>query len=168
MTLKNVRERTTHIARLGRLLAGLSDDDEASVSMALPDVIGYLVSQLKVNYRPLYAETVAALASLLGRHGEVVWSIIWQEMERVNSSSALKVVDLGTANPDWAVTMTDRNRSQRVEDEDEEGSFQCHNLNKGRLAVQTALDTTTESLRLDAAEVQVRKTMTLAQAADQG
>jgi len=121
----------------------------------LPDVVSYLVAQLKVNFRPLYAETISALAGLAGQHGEIVWSAIWQEMEALSTAKSVSVIDLGVENPEWVSRGAKHTTGYSSGDEDEEADFGCHNLEKSRLAVNGAWDVFRNAGELDANEVSV-------------
>ena len=150
MSLKNVRERTTEIARLTRLLASLP---AGSASM-VEHVITYLLSQLKVNFRPLYAETVKSLAELGGKYGDAVWQTIWTELEKVSRAESATVPDIGVTRPVWANAKplsTDR-ASAEV---DEEPEYRCPNLEKASVAVAESWDMSSNVQALDAAEISV-------------
>lgn len=43
----------------------------------------WLVAQLKVNLRPLWSPAMAALGSLAGRWGDLVWELVFSELKGV-------------------------------------------------------------------------------------
>ena len=152
MTLKNVRERTSHIGRLGRLLAGLPDDADDGLLAIIRNVTRYLLAQLKVNFWPLYAETVSALAGLTDKHGEILWELVWDQLEKTSAAKSSRVVDLDVQNPPWA----DQEDISRLHPADEdEADFRCHNLEKARYASSTAWSQSSDARQLDSAEIQV-------------
>ena len=155
ISLRNVRERTTLIARLGRLLTILSDDEQNTVTENLPHIIGYLLAQLKVNYRPLYAETVSALAGIGALQGELIWSMVWQDLERMSITGGRQMLDLDIQKPKWAADVDKGGDGPRVEAEEEEEDFRCHNLEKGDAVVASAWDLADSDQHLDVKEVSV-------------
>jgi U3 small nucleolar RNA-associated protein 20 len=136
MTLRNVRERTTNIARLSRLLLALPDDLEEDVEGVVRHVIGYLLSQLKVSFRPLWAEIVQALSSLAQRHAATV----------------AQIPDFGVEKPDWASITPSQ---QKSEDEEEDPEFKCPNLDKSRRVLTTSWSSVKDEQQLDRAEIEV-------------
>jgi U3 small nucleolar RNA-associated protein 20 len=155
MTLKNVRERTSNISRLARLLAGLPKDIPEDIKSAVDGAISYLVGQLKVNFRPLYPEITTSLATLVGRHGERIWGKIWSELERTNAARDVQKADLGVELPEW--THVDNNHSKRdaEDDEEAEGEFRCRSLEKSVSVVGKAWLESSDINQVDAKEVVV-------------
>ncbi|KAL7419756.1 U3 snoRNP protein [Cryptotrichosporon argae] len=150
MTLKNVRERTTQIGRLSRLLAAADNDDVRAVP--------YLIAQLKVNYRPIYAETVAALAGLAQAHADELWALVWTELRKTLQSSQTHVPDLGVDLPAWAEADEDEDEDPNADEdqdkgveEDEDAEFTCPSLGKSRRAI--ALSRADTSRGLDEPEI---------------
>ena len=155
MSLKNVRERTSHIARLGRLLAVIPNGGENTSASVIPAVLGYLVAQLKVNYRPLYAGIISLLADLAEQHGETIWSVIWQELQKINTAKGVIVVDLDNENPVWATSGDSRSQAYGPDIEDKEKDFRCHNLERNLSAVDRAGKESSDMGQLDAGGVSV-------------
>lgn len=122
MTLKNVRERTTLISRLGRriLSLDLSSEDGAR---ALDNCLVYLVAQLKVNFRPLYPETITTLASIAERYPAQVWEKLWTELVKAAKGD---LADLGVSLPlSWAQP---KSAFAEENEEEKEKEFGCPNL----------------------------------------
>lgn len=134
MTLKNVRERTANIGKLGRLLAAQPKDEDQRV---VEQAMRVLVAQLKVNFRPLYPETVSALAALADERGEVLWDIVWDQLQRTISAADVHAVDLDWTEPTWAHEEVDQSPDDDAIDE-EDAEFRCLSLNKGRRVLETA------------------------------
>ncbi|WWD16787.1 hypothetical protein CI109_101219 [Kwoniella shandongensis] len=153
MTLKNVRERTTNIARLSRTITSLSSQRIEEWSIVMRGVIGYLVAQLKVNFRPVYAETIDALAAVAEKQGETVWSIVWEQVQKANVAQAASMVDLDVVNPEWTVARRDNNESRRDEQDEDDVQYHCPNLEKGRNAVGKAWIQASDEEKLDQQEI---------------
>ena len=131
MTLKNVRERSTRIRRLVRHIISQEDEERVIDSATLRGVINYLLAQLKLNYRPIYAETVSSLAEIASSHGEVVWSAIWDELLKLGSSKSVHVVDFGVEDPPWASSALDESETASVPNPGD-GDLVCHSLHESR------------------------------------
>jgi U3 small nucleolar RNA-associated protein 20 len=153
MTLKNVRERTTAIARLSRALAALPDDIDQDMQATVRNVIAYLISQFKVNFRPLWAETVSALSVLARRQGEDVWLVVWQELQKTHEAKVALVSDLGVENPSWSIQHNEAPRSR--DDDEEDPEFRCPNLDKARKALSTAWADASYFAELERREIDV-------------
>jgi U3 small nucleolar RNA-associated protein 20 len=146
MTLKNVRERTSNIGKLGRLLESIGATEEKEL---VEDATRYLVSQLKVNFRPLYPDTVAALAGLGSSRGESLWGILWDQLQKTISAESTHAVDLDWKEPDWTHD-TGLGMVQRDDGVDEEDAeFRCPNLIKGRRALSSAWTASTDQNAMD-------------------
>lgn len=149
MTLQNTRDRTTQIARLGRQLSSLSNPDETAVQWA----INYLITQLKINFRPLYPETITVLTSLVGKHAEFIWATVWGELQKTIAAEEAKMPDLGVSYPEW----TEQTVIQEVtlDDAEESAEFRCHGLLRARNNVLRAWQETNDTANLDVAELPV-------------
>lgn len=134
MTLKNVRERTSNIGKLGRLLVSQSDDTTERI---VQKAMRYLVAQLKVNFRPLYSETVTVLASLADRKGETLWDIVWDQLQQTISATEIHMADLDWIEPTWSRVRASLREDDGVLDE-EDIEFRCTSLNKSRRVLDTA------------------------------
>jgi U3 small nucleolar RNA-associated protein 20 len=131
MSLKNVRERTSLIARLGRMLENTSVDE-----ITLNMVITYLLSQLKVNFRPLYAETVNVLGEIAKTHGEPIWTLVWQELEKTLAAEHASCPDLGSSLPPWAEKSSDSAPEDSPAQEEDE--YYCPGMTKTRKVIKSA------------------------------
>jgi U3 small nucleolar RNA-associated protein 20 len=154
MTLKNVRERTTNIARVGRLLFAVPKDTSSEIRQVTQNAMAYLLSQLKVNFRPLYSETIKTVASLAPVHGEYLWTLIWDELQKTNDSREATVVDLEWTEPSWIKSRPSQVNPEGDEDEDEI-EFRCLSLRKTRSTLSRAWDQTTEVTSVDQADYDV-------------
>ncbi|WWC87549.1 uncharacterized protein L201_002439 [Kwoniella dendrophila CBS 6074] len=153
MTLKNVRDRTTSIARLSRAVLSVPSSALEEWRLLLKGVITYLVAQLKVNFRPIYAETITALSSIAERHGEMIWETVWEELEKTNSAEGATMVDLGVVRPSWASADHDEGDSRRVEREEDEAEFHCPNLEKSRNMLNRVWSQASHEDKLDQQEI---------------
>ncbi|WWC98879.1 hypothetical protein V866_005773 [Kwoniella sp. B9012] len=156
MTLKNVRERTTSIARLARGILSLPGSTLKESSKLLNGVITFLVSQLKVNFRPIYAETITALSSIAEKQGEIIWEIVWEELQKTDVDEGSSMLDLGVVKPSWAEKRFEDSESRRVQQDEDEAEFHCHNLEKSRKTLNKVWVQATQEDKLDQQEVSVQ------------
>ncbi|WVQ83544.1 hypothetical protein IAT38_005685 [Cryptococcus sp. DSM 104549] len=156
MSLKNVRERTTAISRLARTLVALLPAPSSLPPAMLKAATVYLVAQLKVNFRPVYPEAIAALAALCDAGAssrEVVWETVWAELEKTNAAKVAVAADLGVEKPAWATARADKAHRGEEAKEEEEAEFRCPNAEKSRQAVGRAWGVVNEEGRLDSGEI---------------
>ncbi|EIW69152.1 hypothetical protein TREMEDRAFT_71796 [Tremella mesenterica DSM 1558] len=142
VTARNVRERTTHIARLGRYLQALPQVD--APDELLRAAIKYLLSQLKVNFRPIYPEVVNSLATLANMHGDLIWSTVWGELEKVQQETRSKTTDLLSETPQWINDGRAPGSTNRLDEDNED--FLCPNLQKSRVIEAAAWSTTNQDV----------------------
>ncbi|KAI0070349.1 hypothetical protein K474DRAFT_1670178 [Panus rudis PR-1116 ss-1] len=76
--VQGVRER---ILRISRINHSLRDGDELGADIAAR----WLIAQLKVNLRPLWKPAAEALAEIAGRFGDLVWKLLFDELQRASS-----------------------------------------------------------------------------------
>ncbi|KAF9222298.1 hypothetical protein BS17DRAFT_735750 [Gyrodon lividus] len=79
LDMHGVRERVLRIGRIGQVVK----DDEP---MATDLCIRWLISQLKVNLRPLWSPAAEALSSLAKRFGDSVWMCVFGELQVVTKA----------------------------------------------------------------------------------
>ncbi|KAF8161520.1 armadillo-type protein [Crassisporium funariophilum] len=77
LDLQGVRERVLRIGRVGQVVG---DESGAEVCAR------WLIAQLKVNLRPLWSPAAAALSSLSQRFGDVVWKVLFEEVQGLSLS----------------------------------------------------------------------------------
>jgi U3 small nucleolar RNA-associated protein 20 len=152
MTLQNVRERTSNIGKLGRILENIPASEE---NQLVEDATRYLLSQLKVNFRPLYPDTIKALAGLGSSRGETLWGIIWEQLQKTIASESALGVDLDWEEPEWTkVSAAQSDETDQGDEEDKE--FICPNLFKGRRALSSAWTSNAgPASEIEAEEIQV-------------
>lgn len=82
--------------------------------------------QLKVNFRPLYPDTIDVLATFAQKYAEPFWQLAFGELEKCskNDPSLLVTVD----KPAW-VTEAEASRTEETDD-DVDKSLHCPNANK--------------------------------------
>ncbi|PCH35508.1 hypothetical protein WOLCODRAFT_125908 [Wolfiporia cocos MD-104 SS10] len=88
LDLQSSRER---VHRISRLPVVIKDDDEVGVDAACR----WLIAQLKVNLRPLWAAAASALSTLAERFGDLVWRLLFEQLQAVANST----VEVNT--PEW-------------------------------------------------------------------
>lgn len=115
------------IAKLAKRLASLppsGNDDQ------LKGVARYLLSQLKIRFRPIWSEATAALAEMAKTRGDVVWNVIWDQLERTLATEFAMVPDLDTEEPAWASAYPDKAQPRTPADGAVE--LRCPNIIKTR------------------------------------
>lgn len=156
--MKNVRERTANIAKLGRMLASQpKDENDRSIEQAMR----YLVAQLKVNFRPLYAETITNLTTLAGTRGETLWTIVWEQLQRTIAADKSHAVDLDWEEPDWTRDVVRDTQGDSDAADDDEAEFRCPNLFKGRRVLSKAWMASQNVQILDTDEITVSFSQTV-------
>lgn len=152
MSLKNTRERTAEIARLSRQLAAVTDKDGA-LAATVKSAITYLIAQLKVNFRPVWAEIVTAVTALAKDHTDSIWTVVWDELQRTIMAEDVVMPDLGVSYPSW----TKQKAAQEAEEDDssEGAEFRCHGLVRARNNVLRAWNETNDPANLDVTEIPV-------------
>ncbi|KAG2158692.1 armadillo-type protein [Suillus bovinus] len=102
LDMHGVRER---VLRIGRLYQVVRDDGSLSADIC----IRWLVSQLKVNLRPIWSPASQALSSLVQKFGDVVWNVIFSELQQPLGANQI---------PDWLTsTKDDQNDTDPWEEE---------------------------------------------------
>ncbi|KZT18582.1 hypothetical protein NEOLEDRAFT_1246369 [Neolentinus lepideus HHB14362 ss-1] len=103
LDVRGVRERSVKITRLP-----LSIKDDASAEAATR----WLIAQFKVNLRPNWAPTSAAVVALSQRFGDLVWDLVFSQLQKVSQGE----VDVRL--PSWAQEeIEDGSRDDIWEDE---------------------------------------------------
>jgi U3 small nucleolar RNA-associated protein 20 len=89
--MQGVRER---VPRIGRLYQVVRDDEPLSTDICIRWLVctcsvsflqhfaNGIVAQLKVNLRPIWSPASEALPSLAQRFGDVVWDIVFSELQQ--------------------------------------------------------------------------------------
>ncbi|KAG6834514.1 hypothetical protein H0H93_009222, partial [Arthromyces matolae] len=80
LDVQGVRER---VLRIGRVVLGVKDKDEVGADI----VARWLIAQLKVNLRPIWSPAAAALGALAERFGDLVWKLLFSEIQGLESES---------------------------------------------------------------------------------
>jgi U3 small nucleolar RNA-associated protein 20 len=84
-----------------------------------------LTGQLKVNFRPLYSDTIEVLSELGKRYPEMLWTIAMTEINKCHAGDLANLVSV--VKPTWAKTSLQDESSLS---NDEGKSFSCPNANK--------------------------------------
>ncbi|KAA1470494.1 hypothetical protein DENSPDRAFT_774855 [Dentipellis sp. KUC8613] len=120
LDVQGVRERTLRMNRLQQLV---SDEDSFGSELAAR----WLVSQLKVNLRPLWSAAAQALSSLSERFGDAVWNIVFEELRAVQLGEGEKT------GPEWLSSLGEREEFDTIWEE--EHTWKDPSAHKLRIAV---------------------------------
>jgi len=122
--MQGVRERVLRIGRVGQVVG-----DEKSA-----DLCGrWLIAQLKVNLRPLWSPSASALSSLGQRFGDLVWSLLLEEIKKVALGTCNEVAREGSP----SLHQNDQEPKGQSEDDpwEEERSWRDPSVHNVRQAV---------------------------------
>ncbi|KAJ9115827.1 hypothetical protein QFC22_004968 [Naganishia vaughanmartiniae] len=127
MSLQNVREKTTKIRKVEIALRDLNLRGEEEAS-SLKNLICYLISQLKVNFRPLYPDTIDVLATFATKYPEPFWQLAFEQLEMCskNNVSLLITVD----RPAWVEGAEAMRGDKETTDENVDKTLHCPNASK--------------------------------------
>jgi U3 small nucleolar RNA-associated protein 20 len=107
LDMHGVRER---VLRIGRLYQVVRDDDSLSADICVRWLVcthtvpsmrhfaDVILAQLKVNLRPIWSPVSQALSSLAQKFGNVVWNIIFSELQQPQGTNQI---------PDWLTATKD-------------------------------------------------------------
>jgi U3 small nucleolar RNA-associated protein 20 len=84
-----------------------------------------LTGQLKVNFRPLYSDTIEVLSELGKRYPEMLWTIAMNEINKCHTGDLASLVSV--VKPTWAKASL---QDETPASNDEGKSFSCPNANK--------------------------------------
>jgi U3 small nucleolar RNA-associated protein 20 len=138
LDMQGVRER---VLRIGRLYQVIRDDEPLSVDICvrwlvcmcsvsfLQHFANGIVAQLKVNLRPIWSPASEALSSLAQRFGDVVWDIVFSELQQPQGAHQT---------PDW-MTTTEAG-GNKMNPWEEERSWRDPSAHRLRGAAATWLD----------------------------
>lgn len=122
ISLRNVRERTTQIRKLGLMLEESLPDD-----WIIDSLVRYLLSQFKVNFRPLYSETIAVLSGIAAKKPDLLWAIVEHELELTKTNEVGRL--LLVPQPTWVDDVAADKKATSAAATDEK-SFICPNAIK--------------------------------------
>ncbi|KAH7929562.1 hypothetical protein BV22DRAFT_1191955 [Leucogyrophana mollusca] len=88
LDVHGVRERVLRIGRVGQVV---KEDEPLGADLCLR----WLISQLKVNLRPVWSPASEAISSLAQRLGDHVWHLVFSELQGVSNGQAAKSA------PEW-------------------------------------------------------------------
>lgn len=82
--------------------------------------------QLKVNFRPLYQDTIGVLTELAEQNSEMIWEITFGQLELCmpNKTDSLRLV----TKPEWANSVDDA--PEEEESTEESKAFHCPNASR--------------------------------------
>ena len=108
--IQGVRERVLRIGRVGQVVG-----DEKGADLCAR----WLISQLKVNLRPLWSPAAAALASLAQRFGDLVWRLLFEELQKMSV-----VETIGTSESQSSVEREQEPNGESGEDDGEDDPWE--------------------------------------------
>jgi U3 small nucleolar RNA-associated protein 20 len=85
------------------------------------------LGQLKVNFRPLYSDTLEVLGEIGKRYPEILWSIAMAEINKCHAGELASLISV--PKPDWATEDGEAEASASTEAKLDK-SFLCPNANK--------------------------------------
>lgn len=88
---RNVRTRAVVRDTLRCRAQSESEDDHNALDLAAHTLIKYLVSVMKLNFKPVWGEARKALVDMSSRYGQAVWQAAFQEMEGVSPLAAMPI-----------------------------------------------------------------------------
>ena len=103
LDVQGVRERSLRIVKLEQAVAH-------GVGLESDLAIRWILAQLKVNLRPLWSSAAKALSALASRYGDLVWTMIFSEMQATYLTEEVEV-------PEWISSFEE---VQNLDDVDEE------------------------------------------------
>lgn len=139
LDMQGVRER---VLRIGRLYQAVRDDEPLSADICIRWLVGTcpvsfpshfandIVAQLKVGLRPIWSPASEALSSLAQRSGDIVWDIIFSELQQPQGTHQ---------NPDWMTTTEDD--GNEMDPWEEERSWRDPSAHRLRSVAVNWLDT---------------------------
>ncbi|KAK7030946.1 U3 snoRNP protein [Paramarasmius palmivorus] len=130
LDVQGVRERVLHIGKVAQVT---KEGDEVGAEICAR----WLLSQLKVNLRPLWSPSSKAIAEHAERFGDTTWNLLFQEVQEASRSSNSEamggdVVDEGENKDVW----------------EEERSWRDPSAHKLRVAVMEWLDVCSGVMRV--------------------
>jgi U3 small nucleolar RNA-associated protein 20 len=96
----------------------------------------FISGQLKVNFRPLYADTIEVLSELGKRYPELLWQIAMTEITKCHAGDLEAMIS--AAKPAWAVENA-RDHDRQESTSEKQRDFICPNANKLYLAADEEL-----------------------------
>ncbi|KDQ13943.1 hypothetical protein BOTBODRAFT_33064 [Botryobasidium botryosum FD-172 SS1] len=116
------KERVLKIGRVGGAVTGTGGDADTDEGVELAS--RWLISQLKVNLRPLWTPTCEALGALSKRFPEKVWELVFAEVQKAAKGD---VALLGASLPEWDVPSDAGDGDGGMEVESEK-TWRCPNV----------------------------------------
>lgn len=95
-----------------------------------------LVGQLKVNFRPLYPDTIDVLATFAQKYAQPFWLLAFGELEKCSKNDATLLVTVDK--PEW-VTEAEASRTEEPAD-DVDKTLHCPNATKLDRLLNTAMN----------------------------
>ncbi|KAF5354672.1 hypothetical protein D9756_005618 [Leucocoprinus leucothites] len=123
--VQGVRER---VLRIGRVVQVVGDAEGADFCAR------WLIAQLKVNLRPLWSPAAAALSALSQRFGDVVWDLMFAEIQRGEDGNQ------GTRDSRFNNTQAQGEGDERDDIWEDERSWRDPSAHKLRVALSKWLD----------------------------
>ncbi|KAH9921372.1 armadillo-type protein [Amylocystis lapponica] len=117
LDVQGARER---VLKIGRLPGSVKDGNEVAADICAR----WLIAQLKVNLRPLWSSASEALSALSGRFGDLVWRLVFEEVQVASAASPARV------RPEW---MTEESEAESDPISEDERTWRDPSAHKMRL-----------------------------------
>ncbi|KAJ9108547.1 hypothetical protein QFC19_002263 [Naganishia cerealis] len=127
MSLQNVREKTTKIRKVEIALRDL-DLRGAEEASLLNNLISYLISQLKVNFRPLYPDTIDVLATFATKYPAPFWLLAFEQLEKCSKNDPSLLITINK--PSWVEAAEALRDDKDTADENVDKTLHCPNASK--------------------------------------
>ena len=145
LTIQSSRDRNLSLRRVGQILLSINSSNESRKIGLM-----FMLSQFKVNFRPIYDQASDSIAEILEAHPDELWSIIFPEIEQAATGS--RSSNSNTRVPDWMVN-ENIYETKSIGDikgsdyETNESLFRCTNLNKWDRCLSDAFNDVSKPIR---------------------
>ncbi|KAF8305376.1 hypothetical protein DL93DRAFT_356267 [Clavulina sp. PMI_390] len=147
LSVAGVRER---ILKTKKVAAAACGFDSAKDSDAIRIAFRWLLAQLQVNLRPLWAPAQQSIASVLENHAEVIWDLVLQELSR-SASQSRPAPEINTPNevpseqgPEFSLV----HDADDNEMKEKEPTWRCPNANRRRNLIRNWFKSSIYHVRL--------------------
>ncbi|TIC25980.1 hypothetical protein E3Q12_00708 [Wallemia mellicola] len=138
LTVQSSRDRNMTLRRVGQHLLAADATEESRKVGAM-----FMLSQFKVNFRPIYEQASDSLGELMGAHTKLLWPIFLPELE--HAAGATQRSNTSTQAPSWMTSddvfkISDQGVMISADYVTDDSTFRCTNLDKWVKGLQTAFN----------------------------
>ncbi|TIA92947.1 hypothetical protein E3P99_00411 [Wallemia hederae] len=145
LTIESSRDRNLALRRVGQHLLAADATEESRKVGAM-----FMLSQFKVNFRPIYDQASSSLAELMAAQTALLWPIFLPELEMAAGASQRSNASVQV--PEWMLSESHFRKSDRgtqiasgyVTDDTQ---FRCTNLDKWSKGLESAFNDLDKPLR---------------------